>query len=219
MSFKGDYVKVSVSDTGIGIKESDIPKVFDKFQQIESSLSREVGGTGLGLPIAKQLIEAHRGEIWLESEFKKGSKFSFILPIMMHYNTFIFELDNELQQSKYNHSGVALIYLEETCSDSIIKDISLGKINTLKESEKCKFFAQDNKMHIVLLNAHKTDAEKLINKLGDKILQNGYTLESLLVGLAIYPEDAITSDELIEQAEKSAVIFNELIKDNIKTKR
>ena len=77
-----DYVKITVEDTGIGIKTEDIPKVFDKFQQIESSLSREVGGTGLGLPIAMQLIEAHRGKIWLESEFEKGSKFSFVIPLI-----------------------------------------------------------------------------------------------------------------------------------------
>jgi len=78
------YVKITVKDTGIGIKDEDIPKVFDKFQQIESSLSREVGGTGLGLPIALQLIEAHKGRIWLESEFEKGSKFSFVLPLLKH---------------------------------------------------------------------------------------------------------------------------------------
>ena len=79
-----DYVKITVEDTGIGIKQEDIPKVFDKFQQIESSLSREVGGTGLGLPIAMQLIEAHKGKIWLESEFEKGSKFSFVIPLLRH---------------------------------------------------------------------------------------------------------------------------------------
>ncbi len=76
----GDYIKVSVKDTGIGIKKEDIAKVFDKFQQIESSLSRTTGGTGLGLPIAKQLLEAHSGHIWFESEFRKGTTFSFIIP-------------------------------------------------------------------------------------------------------------------------------------------
>ncbi|OGH96750.1 MAG: hypothetical protein A2039_09475 [Candidatus Melainabacteria bacterium GWA2_34_9] len=81
LNFGQDYVKITIEDTGIGIKTEDIPKVFDKFQQIESSLSREVGGTGLGLPIAMQLIEAHKGKIWLESEFEKGSKFSFIIPL------------------------------------------------------------------------------------------------------------------------------------------
>ena len=54
---------------------------FDKFAQIENSLSRKVGGSGLGLPIAKQLIEAHKGAIWCESVLNKGSKFYFALPV------------------------------------------------------------------------------------------------------------------------------------------
>lgn len=73
---------VSITDTGIGIKEEDMPKVFDKFQQIENSLDRKVGGTGLGLPIAKQLVEAHGGEIWFESEFQRGSTFIFTIPVL-----------------------------------------------------------------------------------------------------------------------------------------
>jgi len=208
LPLKGDYVKISVKDTGIGIKESDIPKVFDKFQQIESSLSREVGGTGLGLPIAKQLIEAHRGEIWLESELKKGSKFSFILPVMMHYNTFILELDNELQHSKFNHSGLALICLEEIGSGSIIKDISSEKINKIKNFDRCKFFVQDGKMQIVMPNSNKTDAQKLIDSFKEQILQSEYALENLQIGISVYPEDAITSDELIEYAERSVISLN-----------
>lgn len=77
----GDYVVVSVKDEGIGIAENDITRAFDKFAQIENSLSRKVGGTGLGLPIAKQLLEKHNGMIWCESELGKGSEFIFALPI------------------------------------------------------------------------------------------------------------------------------------------
>lgn len=77
----GNYVVVSVVDEGIGIKEEDLLKAFDKFTQIESSLYRKVGGTGLGLPIAKQLIEAHNGKIWCDSEENKGSSFHFAIPV------------------------------------------------------------------------------------------------------------------------------------------
>ena len=80
-SLDGNYIVVSVVDEGIGIKESDLLKAFDKFTQIENSLSRKVGGTGLGLPIAKQLIKAHKGTIWCDSEENKGSSFHFALPI------------------------------------------------------------------------------------------------------------------------------------------
>lgn len=78
----GDYVLISVRDEGIGIKQENILKAFDMFTQIENSLTRKVGGTGLGLPIAKQLIKAHKGAIWCESEENKGSNFYVALPVV-----------------------------------------------------------------------------------------------------------------------------------------
>ena len=78
---EGDYVLVSVKDEGIGIAEKDLLHAFDKFAQIENSLSRKAGGTGLGLPIAKQLLDAHKGAIWCDSELNKGSEFYFVIPV------------------------------------------------------------------------------------------------------------------------------------------
>lgn len=77
---KGHYIIVSVKDEGIGIAEKDLLHAFDKFAQIENSLSRKVGGSGLGLPIAKQLLEAHNGAIWCNSKLEQGSEFSFAIP-------------------------------------------------------------------------------------------------------------------------------------------
>ena len=82
----GDYIEVCVEDEGIGIAEKDLLHAFDKFAQIENSLSRKAGGTGLGLPIAKQLLEAHRGAIWCDSELHKGSKFYFVIPVSTNLN-------------------------------------------------------------------------------------------------------------------------------------
>lgn len=81
-NLSGEYIQVCVEDEGIGIEEKDLLRAFDKFAQIENSLSRKAGGTGLGLPIAKQLLEAHKGAIWCDSEFNKGSKFYFIIPLV-----------------------------------------------------------------------------------------------------------------------------------------
>lgn len=83
---EGNYIEVCVEDEGIGIAEKDLLHAFDKFAQIENSLSRKAGGTGLGLPIAKQLLEAHRGAIWCDSELHKGSKFYFVIPITTNLN-------------------------------------------------------------------------------------------------------------------------------------
>ena len=76
----GDYIEVCVEDEGIGIESKNLLHAFDKFAQIENSLSRKAGGTGLGLPIAKQLLDAHKGAIWCDSKLNKGSKFYFIIP-------------------------------------------------------------------------------------------------------------------------------------------
>ena len=80
-NLSGEYVEVCVSDEGIGIESKNLLHAFDKFAQIENSLSRKAGGTGLGLPIAKQLLDAHKGAIWCDSEINKGSKFYFIIPV------------------------------------------------------------------------------------------------------------------------------------------
>lgn len=77
----GKYIVVCVEDQGIGIAEKDLLRAFDKFAQIENSLSRKVGGSGLGLPIAKQLLQAHNGAIWCDSELNKGSRFYFAIPV------------------------------------------------------------------------------------------------------------------------------------------
>jgi len=79
---EGDMAKVSISDTGIGIKEENISKLFQKFEQLESRISKKYGGTGLGLVISKQLVELHGGEIRAESKYGEGSTFTFLIPIV-----------------------------------------------------------------------------------------------------------------------------------------
>jgi PAS domain S-box-containing protein len=75
-----DDLVVSVRDTGIGIKPEDIGTVFEQFRQVDGSLNRTVGGTGLGLPITKNLVELHGGQIWAESVFGEGATFAFTIP-------------------------------------------------------------------------------------------------------------------------------------------
>jgi signal transduction histidine kinase/DNA-binding response OmpR family regulator len=77
---RGDELVVSVSDTGLGISRADQPKVFERFKQVGDTLTDKPKGTGLGLPICKEIVEHHGGRIWVESEPGRGSTFSFSLP-------------------------------------------------------------------------------------------------------------------------------------------
>jgi signal transduction histidine kinase len=72
---------VAVADTGPGIAPEDQEKIFEEFQQVDSSSTRKKGGTGLGLSIAKRIVEMHGGRIWVDSSPGKGSTFWFTLPV------------------------------------------------------------------------------------------------------------------------------------------
>ncbi len=77
----------TVSDTGIGIDEDSMDKIFESFEQAYSDTTRKFGGTGLGLSISKKLVELHGGKIWVESEKGKGSQFHFIIPYALAETT------------------------------------------------------------------------------------------------------------------------------------
>ncbi|WP_298838670.1 PAS domain-containing sensor histidine kinase [Clostridium sp.] len=74
------FVEISVKDNGIGIEEEHLDIIFDRFRQVDKSLSRNAEGTGIGLSLVKSIVELHGGSIYVESEFGKGSKFTVRLP-------------------------------------------------------------------------------------------------------------------------------------------
>ncbi|HEY7559880.1 MAG TPA: ATP-binding protein [Candidatus Binatia bacterium] len=73
-------MKISVSDTGIGIAPEDQARIFEEFRQVGGDYAHKKEGTGLGLTLAKKFVELHGGRIWVESEISKGSTFTFTLP-------------------------------------------------------------------------------------------------------------------------------------------
>ena len=80
---RGKFIAVDVRDTGTGISKADQKRLFKKFGRVESwyTAMAEVGGTGLGLYVSKQIVEMHGGKIWIESEGGKGSTFLFTIPV------------------------------------------------------------------------------------------------------------------------------------------
>jgi two-component system sensor histidine kinase GlrK len=78
---KARTLRISVSDTGRGISPEALPRIFERFYQGGSRARTGVAGTGIGLALAKRVVEAHGGKIWAESELGKGTTMTFILPL------------------------------------------------------------------------------------------------------------------------------------------
>jgi two-component system phosphate regulon sensor histidine kinase PhoR len=76
---RGEGLAVHVADTGIGIMKQDLPRIFERFYRVDRARSRQSGGTGLGLSIVKHIVEAHGGQVTVESEYNRGSTFTFTL--------------------------------------------------------------------------------------------------------------------------------------------
>lgn len=137
----GINLSVSVSDTGIGITEEDLEKLFNSFQQVNTKKNRSVEGTGLGLAISKRLITQMGGYINVSSVYGKGSEFRFVIPLKVSDNTpFVRVKDAEkihaagfIDMSKNESSGVARQYAELINELSESLHIDLRLTNSMEE--------------------------------------------------------------------------------------
>jgi len=144
----GDYIQITVEDNGIGINQNDIPKIFDKFSQIESSLNRNKGGVGLGLTITKQLIDSHMGAIWVNSEEKIGSKFNVLLPVIDNLKTFKMDLSKALN----NSTDIGIIKINYDKNLNLIESLKEQKIlNFSKLSKETTLYQNDKNTYLVFI--------------------------------------------------------------------
>jgi len=170
---QGNYIQVCVEDHGIGIERKDLNHVFDKFAQIENSLSRKVGGSGLGLPIARQLMEAHNGAIWCDSEINKGSKFYFVIPIANDKSNFMMIRKQLVQQARSNGTTVAVVKIKSTNEtiEKLLKENNLLNktymTNSLIEKEGLM-----TTLSLILMDGDKPSAEFLHKKIESVVEQN-----------------------------------------------
>jgi len=205
-------VGISVQDTGIGIREDQLGKVFEKFHQVGRPLHHSASGTGLGLAITKGLVEAHQGQIWVESELGKGSTFTFTLPLSKGETgepQLRFILDLEFRRAQENHTPFTLFLIE------VLRQMGKpenNQLNQLEETVKKCFVrkgdilfkrGRDN-IWAALCEADLRGAQVIRRRIEGEIqkyfMEGGDPSLVIKVGAATYPEEAITKRELFRRA-------------------
>ena len=172
-NLQGNYLQVCVEDHGIGIERKDLNHVFDKFAQIENSLSRQVGGSGLGLPIARQLMESHNGAIWCDSEINKGSRFYFVIPVANDKSNFNMIKKQLVQKARSNGTTVAIIKIKST--DEVIESL-MREENLLNKTYMSNSLVEKEgsltSLSMIVMDGDKPSAEFLKKKIDSVTSQN-----------------------------------------------
>ena len=212
-----NQIEISISDTGIGIAKEDLPKVFGRFQQFSRAPGAGYKGTGLGLAIVKELIEIHKGEIKVESELNKGTKFIFTLPKIAAEEVFKEYISNGLKEAADRKSSFSLIVahimefsqLQEkwgekplyllTDIERVIKDSLRRRADTVLRST--------GELIIFLLDTRKGDAEVVKKRIEEAIrtylsqCKEEWIKEiRITLGTATFPEEANNHQELLDKA-------------------
>lgn len=147
-----------VTDTGIGIEPQNLECIFDSFRQASSETARVFGGTGLGLAIAKELVEAQNGRIWVESEWGKGSTFSFSLPLRkVAPGTELPAQPSE--DADPRHSGqIRVLVVEDVALNQLLMKVvmtNLGFVPDIAENGKVAVEKlRENHYDIILMDLH-----------------------------------------------------------------
>jgi two-component system sensor histidine kinase ChiS len=171
---------ITVSDTGIGIAEDKLERIFESFEQADGSTAREYGGTGLGLTVAQQLVELHGGKIWVSSTVGVGSKFTFTLPVSESQPEF------SSRQPRLTEGYRILITPELAPESSIINSQVLAK-SEFRESERLKILVVDDEpinIHVIInsLSREKYEITQASNGLEAlNLIQSGFKPDLILL--------------------------------------
>jgi two-component system sensor histidine kinase ChiS len=171
---------ITVSDTGIGIAEDKLERIFESFEQADGSTAREYGGTGLGLTVAQQLVELHGGKIWVSSTVGVGSQFTFTLPVSESQPEF------SSRQPRLTEGYRILITPELAPESSIINSQVLAK-SEFRESERLKILVVDDEpinIHVIInsLSREKYEITQASNGLEAlNLIQSGFKPDLILL--------------------------------------
>jgi two-component system sensor histidine kinase/response regulator len=211
---EGNMVAISVKDSGIGIPEDQLERIFEKFHQVEDSLRRSITGTGLGLAITKGLVEAHHGKIWVESEVGKGSTFTFTLPMSKGEKRdihFRFILDREFRRAQKNSCPLTLFLIEVMDERAEVKDTLLDTVEEkvkqyLWRNSDITLRREHEKLLAAICEADLKGAQAIQQRIEERILKDlTKSIDPppvIKVGAATYPEEALSEKELFKIAQE-----------------
>jgi len=148
-------IQISITDTGIGISKEAQKKLFKSFQQAEASTSRKYGGTGLGLSISKSFVEMMGGNIWVESEYGKGSTFAFTIKTERVSESEIKNKDDENAEQVCDFSGHRILLVEDM-------EINREIVQMLLESTKIELEYAENGLQAVEMFIDNPDRYEMI---------------------------------------------------------
>jgi signal transduction histidine kinase len=204
---KKDYLKVVVTDTGVGISPEDLPKVFDRFYQGRRTQTGLIVGTGLGLAISKEIVEAHRGTIQAESKSESGASFVLALPIFgmgTIYNLILNPMLEEAERDKVPFSVIRVDFLEQrTKRESVLsREPWEGVMYALQKMVRAVDTVipfQNSAVYIFSFNDKKL-AREIGERIQVKLTQGNYIPKGINVQFRTYsfPKEARTKEEFLK---------------------
>ncbi len=215
-----NYLRVSVADTGKGIAQEDLGKIFVKFEQLEQDLPQKEKGTGLGLAICREILRLHKGEIWAESVLDKGTTFFFTLPIYTEEEFFTERLSDEIKRARSSQSSLSLIVLSIVDFYNLITRLSHDEIlgilfevesvakKTVRRPNDIVIRFKKGEILAILADTNAQGAYALAKRVTDMLEECEFKTSGGLMKLdfevaaATYPDDGATETELLRAVEK-----------------
>jgi len=209
LSRKDDKLECSVSDSGRGIAQEDLPNVFSKFQQFGSVADPENKGTGLGLAISKEIIQLHGGEISVKSEIDRGSTFTFTLPVYSPELEVLNHLHDRIADSKEPFILFSIRLHETAMLETAIGAVWLDKltrrIHKILESGFKSVFSMHLEPDRIFVSLEMTHGNgippvrKLLRCVKEAVFELGLSTElDFSYGMSLYPRDGRTPEAVLK---------------------
>ncbi|WP_196140796.1 GAF domain-containing hybrid sensor histidine kinase/response regulator [Aliikangiella sp. G2MR2-5] len=210
-------VLFSISDTGIGISQEKQENIFESFTQADTSTTRTFGGTGLGTTISRQLVNAMKGKIWLESHLGKGTTFYFTLPLEVSEKSQIPVEDHNEDSSDSPFKSLNVLIVEDTAPNALLMSVVMRKkghqLTIVDDGQKALQAIKENNFDIVFMDVQMPimdglTATRKIRQLKDKNKSN-VTIVAMTAS-ALQEDRQACFDAGMDEVQTKPVDFKEL---------